>query len=348
MKRIGKVMGVVLVGWVLVLLAACGGIPGNSLAPAANSKIIAVATTSIVGDVVRQVGGEHVDVTVLVPTGVDEHAYEPRPQDLVRVADAQIIFLNGAGLEPFAERLIENAGENTMSVAVSDGITLMEGAHHAHDEAEGATGAGEHVEEGEEHAGEHEDEGEAHEGEHEEGHEHGEGDPHVWMDPRNVKVWVANIEQRLTEVDPANAESYRKNAAAYRQELDTLDAWIETAVREVPQERRKLVTDHLVFTYFAERYGFEQVGAVVPGYSTLSSPSAQELAALEDAIRALEAPVIFVGSTVNPALASRVAQDTGAKLVPILTGSLTPSDGPGATYLDYMRHNVTSIVDALK
>jgi len=138
------------------------------------------------------------------------------------------------------------------------------------------------------------------------------------------------------------------NAAAYRRELTALDAWIVEQIAQIPAARRVLVTDHVVFGYFAAHYGLEQLGAVVPGYSTLAQPSAREMAALEDATRAYDVPAIFVGSTVNPALAQRVAEDTGMQLVFVYTGSLTAPDGDAATYLAYMRYNVTAVVEALK
>ena len=279
-------------------------------------RLNVVATTTLVGDVVRIVGGDNVDVTVLIPPDVDEHGFEPTPQDIARVAQSDLVFINGAGLEGFIEKLVQNAGDQQPMVSVSEGITLQEGCEHEEEQA-----------------------GEA-------GHEG--GDPHVWTDPNNVLIWVDNIEKSLTEADPANAAAYQKNAEAYRQQLKELDAWIQEQVQQIPQEQRKLVTDHTIFTYFASRYGFEQVGAVVPGYSTLSSPSAQQLAALEDAIKDLNVPAIFVGNTVNPAAAERVSKDTQTELVHILTGSLTNQDGLAPTYLEYVRYNVQVIVGALR
>ncbi len=277
-----------------------------------------IATTSIVGDVVQQVAGDRAAITVLVPPDVDEHSFEPSPRDIARVSDASLVFMNGAGLEGFIEKLIENAGGSVKLVSVSEGITPIEGEDDHADEAED----------------DHADESGA--------------DPHFWTDPNNVLVWVDNIERELIQADPAGEQVYRANAEAYRVELRALDTWVSEQVAQIPPENRRLVTDHKMFTYFAERYGFEQIGAIVPGYSTLASPSAQELAALEDAIRAQNVPVIFVGSTVNPALAERVAADTNTRLVRILTGSLTEAGGEAPTYLEYIRYNVTAIVEALK
>jgi len=130
-------------------------------------------------------------------------------------------------------------------------------------------------------------------------------------------------------------------------ELKALDEWIVAEIARVPLDSRLIVTDHMLFGYFANKYNFTVVGAIIPSYSSMAQPSAQELAALEDAILHYNVRVILVGNTVNPALANRIANDTGIKLVQFYTGSLSAADGPAATYLDYMRYNVTTIVRAL-
>jgi ABC-type Zn uptake system ZnuABC Zn-binding protein ZnuA len=161
-------------------------------------------------------------------------------------------------------------------------------------------------------------------------------------------VWVDNIEAALSEQNPGNAAAYQSNAAAYKNDLQELDAWIAVQLADLPPERRKLVTDHDELSYFAARYGFEVVGAVIPGYSTVSEPTARELAALEDAVRALGVPAIFVDTTVNPVLAERIAQDTGTRLAPLYLATLSDESGPAASYLALMRHVVTEIVAALR
>jgi ABC-type Zn uptake system ZnuABC Zn-binding protein ZnuA len=168
------------------------------------------------------------------------------------------------------------------------------------------------------------------------------------VDPNNVKIWVENIRAALTAADPAGEEIYRANAQAYLAKLDELDAWVRQQVEQIPPQNRKLVTDHLLFGYFAERYGFEQIGAIIPGYSTAAQPTAQELAAIEDAIREFGVKAVFVGKTINPTLAQRVAEDTGIQLVGLYHGSLSAAGGEAATYLDYIRYNVTQMVNALK
>lgn len=161
-------------------------------------------------------------------------------------------------------------------------------------------------------------------------------------------VWVENIRAALSALDPENAETYAANADDYLAQLAELDAEIRARVAEIAPENRKLVTDHGTFSYFAMDYGFEVVGSVIPSFSTVASPSAQELAALQDQIAAENVQAIFVGTTVNAALAQRIAEDMGIELVNLYSDSLSAADGPASTYLDFMRYNVDRIVEALR
>lgn len=308
-------------GVALAVLAAACGAP-RTPSPAAGRALRVVATTSIVGDVVREIGGEAIALTVLLPMGVDPHTFAPSPQDAARVAEADVLFAAGAGLEAFLEPLLQGAGSGVRRVDLARGIPLR------------PLGAGAHAHEGEEgHAGE----GQA-----------GEWDPHVWLDPLHVITWTLTIEETLTHLDPARAEIYRRNAEAYRARLRDLDRWIQEQVGQIPPERRKLVTDHQVFGYFAQRYGFEQVGVILPGGGTAAQPSAREIAELEEAIRTQGVKAIFVSSTVDPALAQRIAQDTGARLVRLYVDSLSAPGGEAGSYLQMMRYNVRAIVEALR
>lgn len=316
--------------------------PGDGVpAPAASAPAPAiptlrvVATTSLVGDVVRVVGGDRVALTVLVPAATDPHGFEPAPRDAAAIAAADAVVMNGLGIDDYLVPLVTEAGGAARVVVLSDGITPIRLPGGIAPDDGGHAG-------GEEPA---EDSGHAKGGD-----QPGGGaapDPHVWWDPANVIAWTDAVEQALSDLDPAGAGAYAANAGAYRDELRTLDAWIEAEVATIPMDRRVLVTDHQVMGYFAARYGLAQVGAVVPGYSTLAEPSAGEVAALEDAIRRLAVPAIFVGQTVNPGLAERIAADTGTRLVFIHAESLGAPGGPAGTYLDMMRSNVTAIVDAL-
>lgn len=312
--------------WILsmLVLASCSTSQAANGATQASGKLKVVATNSIVADVVRQVGGNAIDLSQLLPLGSDPHSFEPSPQDVAKVADADVVFMNGVGLEEFMQPLLENAAGKARLVSVSEKIPLLE-----LDPSAVALEAEEHP-------------GEAHTGA-----EH-QSDPHVWMDPNNVIVWSQNIAATLSELDAANAETYQANAEKYQQELKDLDAWVQQQVAQIPAENRKIVTDHVVFGYFSRRYGFTQVGAVVPGYSTMAEPSAKELANLEDMIRKLGVKAIVVGKTVNPALAQRVAEDTNTQLVFVYTGSLSESGGPADNYLNFIKYNVEVLVSALK
>lgn len=293
----------------ILILTAC-----TAQKTAEQGRIQVVATTSILADVVRQVAGEYADVSSLVPLGINEHEYQPAPQDIARVSDADMVFEVGLGLEEFMSTIIENANAGARIVSVSDGIT----AKHF----EGATG-------------------EIHTD------EHAGGDPHVWLDPANVITWVRNIEKAMEDFDPEHAAQYQANSQAYIESLNQLDTWIMEKVSVIAADERMIVTDHMLFGYFAEKYGFKMIGAVIPSYSSSAQPSAQELAALEDAIRSYNVKAILVGNTVNPELSDRIAQDTGIQLVQIYTGSLSAADGPAGTYIDYIHYNVETITAAL-
>ena len=281
-------------------LGACSA-PVSSTA---GGSLLVVVTTSIIGDVAAQVGGSRVNVRVLLPVGSDPHAYEPRPQDVAALTDADLVLVNGLGLEATLTPLLQNA---KATVTVSDGIQAI-----PFNGKEGGL------------------------------------DPHVWQDPNNVIVWVHNIAEAFSNADPTNAGEYAANAQTYINELTALNAWIIEQVARIPEGNRRLVTEHDTFGYFAARYGFELIGEIIPSVSTGSSPSAKELAALEDAIRASGVQAVFVGSTVSPDLSRRVADDTGIKLVALFTDSLSAPGGGAETYLAFMRYNMNAIVEALK
>lgn len=315
--RTGLVLGAA-AALVLSAAAGCRAAPPDVAEDAAPGLRV-VATTTIVGDVVRNVGGDRIELEVLLPPDSDPHAFQASPQDMVAVAEADVVFMNGLGLESFLEPMLESAADPERIVSVSEGIQPLSGAGHDH--------------EAEDDGAEHEDD---------------EADPHVWLNPSNVMVWADNVAAELSELDPAHAQTYVANADAYRATLEALDAWVWERVQAIPDGRRLLVTDHRTFAYFADRYGFEAADTVFPTTSTLAEPSAGELAALERRIEALGVPAVFVGTTVSPRLAERVASDTGAELVRLYTGALSGPDGPAATYEGMMRYNVDAIVEALQ
>jgi ABC-type Zn uptake system ZnuABC Zn-binding protein ZnuA len=236
---------------------------------------------------------------------------------MAAIHDAHALFVNGAGLETNLDKILQNSGGNAVVVPLSQGIEhlLPEGT---------PTASGD-----------------------EPGRRQEAVDPHVWFDVRNVISWIKTIQQTLSALDPANAGAYAANAEAYTRRLEELDAWAMAQVATIPEANRKLVTNHPAFGYLAGRYGLEQVGAVYP-VSPSSEPSAQDVAALEDAIRQHGVPAVFTESTVNPNLAQQVASDTGVKLVSLYSDSL---GGPGTgvtSYVDLIRYDVNAIVDALR
>lgn len=298
---------------VLAFASACAA-PGQP----ASAEPSALAAETFLADIAQNVAGDRMRIDALIPLGVDPHSFEPTPQDVRRVADSKLLIVNGAGFEAFLQPLLNNAGGARAVVEASKGLTSRKPQPGEHPEGEADSA-------------------------------HAEGDPHFWLDPTKVVTYVENIRDGLTATDPAGKDAYAANAAAYIAKLNELDAWIKQQVAQIPPERRLLVTNHESFGYFADRYGFRVVGAVVPSVSTAASPSAQELAALADQIKATGAPAIFLETGANAQLADQLAGETGAKVITgLLTHSVTAKDGVAPDYLSMMRYNVDAIVNALK
>ncbi len=268
---------------------------------------VVLASTTFLADIAQNVAGDRLQVESLLPYGADAHSYQPIPQDVAKIADSDLLIVNGAGYEHFLGSVLENAGGERTVIEASAGLSVREDAES----------------------------------------EHGV-DPHLWLDPNNVIGYVENIRNGLTAFDPEGADIYKSNADAYINQLRGLDLWIDEQVSTIPAERRLLVTNHDSLGYFAERYGFTVIGTVVAGTSSDAAPSAQQMAALIDQIKATGAPAVFLDAAESPTLARQIASDAGVRVVTDLYfGSLT--DGPPAgTYLDMMKHNVTQIVEALK
>lgn len=311
-NKTNKIVGVVLLA--ILLLAACGP---AAQAPQPQSTLKVLAVQTFLADIAQNVAGERVKVESLLSLGMDPHAFEPTPQDVQKIAESNVLILNGAGFEEWAAKTLENAGGERLVIEASSGLTMRE-------------------HEGEEHQQEDE-------------HHHHEGDPHFWFDPTLVVKYVENIRDGLIAADPEGKDVYAANAAAYIAKLNELDAWIKKQVEQIPPERRLLVTDHETFGYFADRYGFTVVGVILPSVTTGASPSAQEMAALIEQIREAGAPAIFLEAGRTPQLAQQIAAETGAKVVTdIYTHSITEAGGKAPTYIDMMKYNVTLIVEALK
>ncbi len=320
---------------VLVLaLGACAPQPAaapenGSQAEAGSASLRVLAANSFLADIAQNVAGDRVTVDSLIPIGLDPHAFEPTPQDVAKIADSQVLIINGAGFEEWIAETISNAGGNTKVVEAAAGLTMRE------------AGEGEPA---------HEEEAqseETHEGEGEEYHH--EGDPHFWLDPNQVVKYVENIRDALSEADPEGGETYARNATRYIEQLRELDTWIRGQVEQIPAERRILVTDHDTLGYLADQYGFRVVGAIIPSFSTGASPSAQELAELLNQIAETGAPAIFLDVAANPQLAEQIAAEAGVKVVANLhTHSVTEAGGVAPSYIEMMRQNTLLIVEALK
>jgi ABC-type Zn uptake system ZnuABC Zn-binding protein ZnuA len=279
-----------------------------------------VSTFSVIANLVQNVGGEYVSVTTLVGAGIDTHTFNPAPRDGAALADAQLIFENGAEFEGWLDDLYASTGSRAARVALAEGIPLHAADEHAAEE--------EHAEEAE--------------------HGHGGYDPHIWHDVANAIVMVGTIREALITADPAHQSEYEANAEAYIAQLQALDAWVVERVASLPPERRKLVTTHDTLAYFAERYGFEVLGTVLPATTEGASPSAQELAALVEAVRAAGVPAVFAENVSSSSLLNQVAAEAGVQVVASLYTDALGPDGSGAeTYIDMVRHNVETIVSTL-
>lgn len=292
---------------------------------AEGEKLRVVATTSLVADVAKRVGGDAIEVTTLMPLGTDPHSYSPTPQDLRTLNEAHVILINGLGLEEALMPMLTELETPVPVVSVNAGLAPL--TYGAGMEAETVANA----EEAEEAAAD-----QAH-----------LFDPHTWLSVNNVLLWVDNVAATFAMLDSLNVDSYFSNAAAYQTELTALDEELRAQIDTLPAERRKLVTDHQEFNYFAKDYGFEVIGSVIPGVSTMTSPSAQELAALQEAISAAGVDAIFVGENVNNSVVDQLASDTGIEVVKLYISSLSEADGPAPDYVTLMRANVNAIVSAL-
>ncbi len=312
-------------------------------APAlADEKLKVIATFSILGDITANIGGDRVEVTTLVGPDGDAHVFQPAPADAQAVAGAQVIVANGLGFEGWMDRLIEASGTTAALVTASDGVTPIAFGEDKPAEEAGHDDHDDHAE------------GEAHDQEHDhdhadaghEGHDHGAFDPHAWQSVPNVTLYVGNIERGLAAADPAGAETYKANAAAYLAELAALDTEMRAAIAALPEDRRTVITSHDAFGYFAEAYGLRFVAP--QGISTEAEASAQDVAALITQIKEAGITAVFVENIADRRLLDQIASETGAVVGGTLfSDALSAADGPAATYLAMMRHNLGQLTGAL-
>lgn len=286
----------------LALVAAAG----SSFAA---DRLPVIASFSILGDIVRTIGGDRVEVSTLVGPDEDAHVFEPKPADAKRLVQARLLVVNGLGFEPWAQKLAKSASYKGQTVVAAQGVkprTLP-------------------AEQGDK------------------GHDHAETDPHAWQDPTNVVRYVRNISAALAKADPDGAGVYQANGAAYIRELESLDAWAKGQLDTIPAAKRKVITSHDAFGYFGAHYG---VGFLAPqGISTESEPSAKQVAQLIRQIQREKIKAVFFENMSSPKLLAQLSKDAGVTVGPELyVDALSKTGGPADTYLQLMRHNVTQLV----
>ena len=291
------------------LMLAAFGLPGPSFA-----AVDVVASFSILGDITQRVGGDRIKVLTLVGQNADAHVYQPTTTDAKTLARARLVVVNGLGFEGWIDRLIKSSGYRGSVVTASSGIrTLARGesgdAHNHHDHA-------------------------------------GHSDPHAWQDLSNAARYVDNIRNALIDIDPEGKSTYQANADQFRQEIAALDAEVRQNFKKIPKDRLKVVTTHDAFGYFGQAYGIAFIAPV--GVNTDAEPSAADIGGIIKQIRREKIPAVFMESISDSRLLERIRQESGARIGGTLySDALSKTDGPAATYLDMMRHNARTLVEAL-
>jgi zinc/manganese transport system substrate-binding protein len=279
----------------------------------AADKIKVASFSTIDTEIVEQVGDNHVEVAALVKPGIDPHEYEPTPADLRKVNDAQLILTSGKHMENYLNKLQEATGGKADLLKVGDYFSSLKIAPNEGEDGVDDRGVIE--------------------------------DPHWWHSVANVKQATKIIRDELIKLDPADKAEFEKNANAYLAKLDALDNWVKRKVAELPRDKRTLVTSHDAFQYLARDYGFKI--EAIEGLSTETEPSNRHVSELIDDIKKEHVRAIFLESTLNPKVTTQITNETGAKI----GGSLFPDGlgtGSAGTYEGMMKHNVSTIVDALK
>ena len=283
--------------WLVGLLLVAAIFPAH-----AQERLNVVASFSILGDFVKNVGGDRADVTTLVGPDGDVHVYTPAPSDARKIADAKLLVINGLGLEGWLPRLLQASGGKAPIIIATRGIAPLKVGSDA--------------------------------------------DPHAWQSVANAKIYVTNIRDALSAADPAEAEIFRANAQGYLAKLDALDREVREAVARIPPGRRKVISTHDAFGYFASAYGIEFIAPL--GVSTESEASARDIAGIITQIRTAKIPAVFLENITDPRLMQRIASETGAKVGGTLySDSLTGEKGDAPTYIDMVRHNIKALTSAL-
>ncbi|CAO3428932.1 metal ABC transporter substrate-binding protein [Azospirillum endophyticum] len=285
--------------------------------PALAEPVKVVATFTILGDMVRQIGGDEVAVTTLVGPDGDAHVYEPTPADAHALGAANLVVVNGLGMEGWIDRLVKASGYKGPVTVTSTGVKPIAGEE-------------EHGDHG------HED------------HDHGHGayDPHAWQSVANAKIYADNILKGLVAAAPDKAAVLRVNHAAYEAKLDAVEAEINAALKPIPRKDRKIVTSHDAFGYYGKTYGVTFLAPV--GMSTEAEASAGDIARMIRQIKKEKIKAVFVENIADPRLLEQISRETGARVGGrVYSDALSAADGPAATYVDMMRHNLQQFTKAL-
>ncbi len=285
-----------------------------------------VASFSILGDMVRQVAGERVELRTIAGPNVDAHSFQPRPSDAEAVRGAALVVRNGLGFDGWMDRMVRAAGYRGPVGTATEGIEPRSMPAHSHGHSHGG-GA-----------------------ERRQGHSVGPRlvpDPHAWQDLRHGSRYVRNIAAALASADPGGAAEYEAAAGRTAARLTELDGWVRAQLASVPEARRKVVTSHDAFGYFGAAYG---VSFVAPqGVSTEAEPSAAAVASLIRQVRAEGITAVFMENMGNPATLERLAREAGVRVRGRLyADALSPPDGPAPTYEAMFRHNVALLVPAMR
>jgi zinc/manganese transport system substrate-binding protein len=296
-----------------IALVALALIAMLQAAPAgAQEKIKAVATFSILADLVKNVGGDRVEIMSLVPVNGDAHVYAPSPADAKKLADAKVVFTNGLGFEGWIPRLVKSSATKAAVVVVTKSVKPLKTQEKGHGH----------------------------------GHDHADADPHAWQSVANAKIYVANIRDALVAADPAGKATYEANAAAYNSKLDALETEVKDQVAKIPADRRRVITTHDAFGYFKAAYGVEFVAP--QGVSTESEASAKDVAKIIGQIKKQKIPAVFLENVSDPRLLERISKESGAKIGGTLySDALTDEKGDAPTYIDMMKHNIRTLGAAL-
>jgi zinc/manganese transport system substrate-binding protein len=274
----------------------------SAVAARAQDRVNVVTSFSILGDFVKNVGGERVDVTTLVGPDGDVHVYTPAPADARKIADAKLLVINGLGLEGWLPRLLQSSGSKAPIIIATKNIAPLKLGSDA--------------------------------------------DPHAWQSVANAKIYVTNIRDALGAADPADAETFRTNTQAYLAELDALDREVREAIGKIPESRRKVISTHDAFGYFALAYGIKFIAPL--GVSTESEASARDIAGIITQIKTAKIPAVFLENISDPRLIRQIAAETGARVGGTLySDSLTGEKGDAPTYIDMVRHNIRALTSAL-